>query len=159
MKDFDRDETTKRGTRLSQDFEFKLGGETFRLRNGLAITSKVLDRWRDVLGRMLTAEADQKPDFKVVEDDEFLDCFQETMRAILAPGQDAAFERALVNDAEPLMIPDAFEVCFWAVGVVTGRPTDASSPSSSGSTTPTTEPAEPSSTDDSSSPAAEASTT
>lgn len=157
MKDFDKDPATKRGARLQQDFEFALGGETFRLRNGLVVSSTAIDRWRDVLGRMLTVEGQEPEGHVPVEDDEFLDCFQETMRAILQPGQEAAFDRALVNDGEPLMIPDMFEVIFWAVGVVTGRPTDAPSPSSNGSTEPTTAPAESSSTAASSSPAAEAS--
>lgn len=153
MKDFDQDPSTKRGSRLSQDFEFMFGGEKLRLRNGIHVQSTAIDRWRDVLSRMLVPEGEEPDGFKPVEDDEFLEVFQETMRAILLPGQEAAFERALVNDQAPVMIPDAFEVIFWAVGVVTGRPTDAPSPSSSGSTAPTTELDTPSSTDASSSPA------
>lgn len=157
MKDFDTDVSTKRGRRLTQDFEFMFGGEKLRLRNGIHVESTAIDRWRDVLARMLVPEGEEGPDHKPVEDDEFLETFQETMRAILLPGQEAAFERALVNDTAPVMIPDAFEVIFWAVGVVTGRPTDARSPSSSGSTEQTTAPATPSSTADSSSPAVAAS--
>lgn len=153
MKDFDTDQTTKRGTRLAQSFDFKLGGETFQLRRGLQVGGHSLDRWRDVLKRMLaTEEEEAKEGFVEVDDDEFVDCFRETMIAILEPGQQAALERILANEVEPLMIPDAFEVCFWAVGVVTGRPTDASTPSSNGSTPQTGEPLDPSSTDASSSP-------
>ncbi len=159
MKDFDTDQGTKRGLRLAQNFDFKLGGETFQLRRGLAVGGHVLDQWRDVLRRMLATDEEQAAEGYVeVDDDEFLDCFRNTMGALLEPGQQAALERLLANDIEPLMIPDAFEVCFWAVGVVTGRPTDASTPSSNGSTPPTTEPGESSSTADSSSAEGVAST-
>lgn len=167
MKDFDTDQGTKRGTRLAQSFDFKLGGETFQLRRGLQVGGHALDRWRDVLSRMLAddeaqakwAETHDGKEYVDVEDDEFLEAFVETMTALLEPGQQAALERVLANDAEPIMIPDAFEVCFWAVGVVTGRPTDASMPSSNGSTPPTPEQPATSSTDDSSSPVGAASST
>jgi hypothetical protein len=158
VKDFDTDQTTKRGTRLAQSFDFKLGGETFQLRRGLQVGGHALDRWRDVLGRMLADEEERaKPEHAEVDDEEFLDVFRETMSGLLEPGQQAAFERVLGNETEPLMIPDAFEVCFWAVGVVTGRPTDASMPSFNGSTLPTPEPDDSSSTADSSSPVGAAS--
>ena len=157
-KNFDTDGSTKRGARLAQDGEFVLGGETFKLRRGLAVGNTALDQWRDVLRRMTAAEDEREDGFVDVEDAEFLDAFRSTMLALLEPGQAATFERVLANEEAPVMIPDAFEVCFWAVGVVTGRPTAASPPSSNGSATPTEEPDESSSTDGSSSPAAAAST-
>lgn len=174
-KDFDSDPNTRRGGRLALDREFKLGGESFRLRSGLKVGGDALEDWRDVLGRMTRqsafdrAEAAQIEDqslpapvplpegHTVVQDEEFVPVAHATLHALLAPGQETALDRVLANDESPIMIPDLFEVVFWAVGVVTGRPTDASSPSSSGSTTPTTEPVTPSSTDDSSSPEAAAS--
>lgn len=142
-----------------QDASFKLGGETFKLRTGLAVGSTALDHWRDVLARMTAEDAEREvPGFKDVDDDEFVAAFRATMLALLEPGQEVAFDRILSADADdPIMVPDAFEVCFWAVGVVTGRPTVASAPSSNGSTPPSTEPATPSSTGDSSSPAPAAS--
>lgn len=166
MKDFDTDQATKRGQRLAQSFDFKLAGETFSLRRGLQVGGHALDRWRDVLARMLAdedaraawAETHDGAEHVEVEDEEFLDVFRETMSSLLEPGQQAALERVLGQEIEPIMIPDAFEVCFWAVGVVTGRPTDASMPSSNGSTPPTPEPPDSSSTDESSSLAGAAST-
>lgn len=157
-KNFDTDGSTQRGTRLAQDGEFTLGGETFKLRRGLAVGSHALDQWRDVLGRMTAEEDERGADYVKVEDEEFLDAFRNTMQALLEPGQTVAFERILSAEAiDPIMIGDAFEVCFWAVGVVTGRPTDASVPSSNGSTPQSTEPDTDSSTVASSSPAAAAS--
>jgi hypothetical protein len=165
-KDFDTDPTTRRGSRLALDREFTLGGETFRVRTALKVGSTALDRWRGVLGRMTAqarfenAEAEEgatpaplPADHREVEDDEFMETFRETMGAILEPGQEVALDRVISSETAPLMVSDAFEVCFWAVGVVTGRPTDASRLSSSGSTTPTTEPVSPSLTAGSSSPA------
>lgn len=163
-KDFDTDPTTRRGSRLALDREFTLGGETFRVRTALKVGSTALDRWRGVLGRMTaqakydrSEEAGETPEplpegHSEVEDDEFMETFRETMGAILEPGQETALDRVISSETAPLMVSDAFEVCFWAVGVVTGRPTDASRLSSSGSTTPTTEPDSPSLTAASSSP-------
>jgi hypothetical protein len=154
-RNFDTDPDSKRGARLAQDFAFTIGGESLELRHGVAIGSTALDRWSDVLDRFLADEDEKaKPEWRKVEDDEFLETFRDTMFSILVPGSQAAFERVLANETDPLMIPDAVELLIWAVQVVTGgRPTEASSPSSDGSTAPTPEPDAASSTDASSSPA------
>lgn len=153
-KNFDTDPDGKRGWRLGQTFTFILGGEELELRRGLHIGSTVLDRWQGVLGRFLADDEERaKPEWVKVGDDEFVETFRETMIAILIPGSRAAFERVLENEQEPLMIPDCVELLLWAVPVVTGgRPTQAPSPSSDGSTAPTPEPDAASSTDASSSP-------
>lgn len=154
-RNFDTDPESKRGSRLAQDFSFTIGGESLELRHGVAIGSTALDRWSEVLDRFLASDEEKaKPEWRKVEDDEFLETFRDTMFAILVPGSQAAFERVLANETDPLMIPDAVELLIWAVQVVTGgRPTEASSPSSGGSTAPTPEPAAASSTGGSSSPA------
>lgn len=162
MRDFDTDQASARGRRLGQDFTFTLGGETFELRHGLKVGSTALNEWDPVLDRMLA-----KPDdiaawpethdgeaWKLVDDDEFLIVWRETMLGILKPGQEAALERILADEVSPLMLPDMIETIMHAVRVVTGsRPTGASSASSGGSTAPNPERADSSSRGDSSSPA------
>lgn len=152
MQDFDT--IGARGSRLSNEFKFKLGGEDFELRHGLKIGSTILDGWHPVLERMMTADADRGDDYVPVDDEEFIAIWRSTMLGLLLPGQEAAIDRVLANESEPVMIPDLVDVILWAVQTVAGgRPTEASSASSDGSPAPNTEPAASSSKDESSSPA------
>lgn len=159
--DFDAD--GNRGRRLKQEFTFTLGGETFELRHGLKVGSTVLDRWAPALDKMRATPEEQETwaedhggeQYVRVDDDEFLEIWQDAMLGMLRPGQEVALERVLANDLEPIMLPDLVEVILWAVRTVTGsRPTEASPDSSPGSATPSTEPEDSSSRGASSSPAA-----
>ncbi len=153
VKNFDTDASGKRGSRLSAQFQFVLGGVELELRRGLKVGSDALDQWWPMLARMGVDEDTAGPDHKPVGDDEFLEVWRETMHSLLVPGQETALERILANEVEPVMLPDLVEVMIWAVRTVTGsRPTDASSASSNGSTAPSTVPAATSSPDVSSSP-------
>jgi hypothetical protein len=150
-KDFDRD--GQRAARLALDRDFIIGGEHFKLRSGVDITSKAIDAWRAMFRQLLDDEAPPVPD------DEFLATFYGTMEALLMPDDVERFKAACApRDVDPITVEDAFELVFWAVGVVTGRPTAASTPSADGPTQPTTAPSSSPSTPDSSSPEAQAST-
>lgn len=156
IKDFDTDATGLRGSRLSQDFKFRLGGETFELRHGLKVGSEVLNEWDPLLARMRTPLEERGEGYEPVDDEEFLEVWTRAMHGLLQPGQAATLERVLGDEVEPVMLPDLVEVILWAVRTVTGgRPTEASSASSTGSTTPSTEPDDSSSKDASSSPEAD----
>lgn len=159
MRNYDED--GPRAERLRQDFTFQLCGESVELRHGLKVGSTALDSWLPVLARMQTPlEERSAPDYKKVQDDEFVAVWLETMVELSVPGSLAALERILANDQVPAMIRDLVDVLVDSVNVVMGnRPTEASSGSSAGSTAPTPEPAEPSSPAASSSPEAGASPT
>lgn len=157
MQNFDTD--GQRGARLSSEFRFTLGGEDFELRHGLKIGSSVLDGWHPVLDRMMTPEEERGEGYVPVSDDEFVEIWRHAMVGLLLPGQAGAVDRVLANESEPVSIPDLVDVILWAVRTVSGgRPTEASSASSNGSTAPSTEPGDSSSKDESSSPAAAPST-
>lgn len=157
MQNFDTE--GRRGERLSSEFKFKLGTEDFELRHGLKIGSTILDGWHPVLERMMTPEEERGDGYEPVSDDEFVAIWRATMIGLLLPGQEGAVDRVLGNETEPVSIPDLVDVILWAVRTVAGgRPTEASSASSNGSTAPSTEPEDTSSKDESSSPAAAPST-
>lgn len=152
MQNFDTD--GNRAARLTQEFKFALGGEDFELRHGLKIGSTILDGWHPVLERMMTDEAGRGDGYEPVSDEEFVAIWRATMIGLLLPGQEAAVDRVLANETEPVTIPDLVDVILWAVRTVAGgRPTEALSASSNGSTTPNTEPGDSSSREESSSPA------
>jgi hypothetical protein len=158
---FDTDPSGNRGYRLAQAFKFVLGGEEFELRHGLHIGATALDEWFPMLARMnASEEARAEPDYKPVDDDEFITVWRQAMRNIVVGGEDEVrgkLDAILDPDRlDPLMFRDAIDVILWAVPVVTGaRPTEASPASSDGSTAPKQERAATSSTADSSSPVAE----
>jgi hypothetical protein len=147
------DQEGQRAARLALDRDFIIAGEHFRLRSGVDITSKAIDEWRLMFRQLLDDDAPPVPD------DEFLATFYGTMGALLMPDDVDRFKAACApRDDDPITVEDAFELVFWAVGIATGRPTAASTPSSVGPTQPTTAPSSSPSTPDSSSPAAAAST-
>lgn len=153
-KDFDRDPTSQRAARLALDREFTVAGAHFKLRSGVdLVKAPQIDRWRVMFAQLVD------PDAPPVDDDDFLATFYATMEVMLEPEDVERFKETCgPGTADPITVEDAFELVFWSVGQVTGRPTRVSSPSAPGLTTPTTEPGPDASTSPSSTPVVEAST-
>ncbi len=130
MHDFDKD----RAVRLTADRHFRIGGEEFEYRPGVA--PEAIVRWSD-----MSAETPESEAIQIIDD---------TVIALLETGQDEKWKKVRdPNLANPLVADDIVGVIRWILEQQSGRPTSLSPDSSTGSgpgangTTSTDAPASP----------------
>lgn len=126
MHDFD-EARRARDERDRDERTFKAGGVEFVHR--LAVPPETTLRWTQAITEEIT-----------LTEAEWLGVLDETIVAILEPGQKEAWDRVRSADVEhPLTIADLREILRWLLSRVTGRPTgEESGSSSNGSPSATT---------------------
>ncbi len=115
MKDFD----AARKEREQRDRGFLIGGEKFVRRAGLRPEEILL--WNEA------TSGEKAPTEK-----QWIEVYDETILAMLEPGQDEKWEAVRANTESPLTVSDLLELIKWLLSEMTGRPTGPPSDSSAG---------------------------
>lgn len=115
MKNLDE----KRLERVKRDRSFTIGGQEFERKVG--VRPEDILRWNEATGgEVVPTEA------------EWIEIYDETVLALLAPGQEDKWREVRAIDDNPLTVHDLLELIAYLLSEATGRPTGPSSDSSDG---------------------------
>lgn len=115
MKDFD----AARREREKRDRSFTIGGQEFTRKVGLRPEELLL--WNEATSGE-----------KVPTEKEWIDVYDETVLAMLEPGQEDKWTQVRADQANPLTVHDLLELIKWLLTELSGRPTGQPSDSSDG---------------------------